>query len=219
MVALGLGWAFSVFTPAARAVSPSPDAMVESRRWVAAAFEGTVAPAPTPGMEVLSNYDLIQKNARFGKPLKLAGTKYTRGLFCHANSKIVVRLPSPGKNLRGDRGCGQQRADRGRPGERRVCRAGGWEGRLSFGRPEGGPARRAGQGGSGRRHGVHPGGQRFGRRIRLRSGRLGRRQDHSGRRAEHLARRPGGGGRTRGGRSPRAPSSPLSTTASLPRNS
>jgi alpha-galactosidase len=96
---LGLAWAFSALSPAARAVSPSPDAMVESRRWVAAAFEGTVAPAPTPGMEVLANYDLIQKNARFAKPLKLAGTKYTRGLFCHANSRIVVRLPSPGNTF------------------------------------------------------------------------------------------------------------------------
>ncbi len=97
--ALGLVLTLGVYTPAARAVSPSPDAMVETRRWVAAAFEGTVAPAPAPGLEVLANYDLVQKNARFAKPLNLAGTKYARGLFCHAPSKIAVRLPGPGKSF------------------------------------------------------------------------------------------------------------------------
>jgi alpha-galactosidase len=74
--------------------------MAESRRWVSAAFEGTAASAPAPGMEVISNFDLVQKDARFSKPLKLAGTRYDRGLFCHAPSKIIVRLPSPGKTFK-----------------------------------------------------------------------------------------------------------------------
>ena len=60
-----------------------------------------VAPdaAPRPGLEIVANYDAMQKNARFGKPLKLAGKAYSRGLFCHAPSKIVVRLPGPGKTF------------------------------------------------------------------------------------------------------------------------
>jgi alpha-galactosidase len=70
--------------------------MAEARRWASIVFVGDAAPAASrPGVEVVANYDLIQKNARFGKPLNLAGATFTRGLFCHANSQIVVRLPSP----------------------------------------------------------------------------------------------------------------------------
>ena len=46
-------------------------------------------------LEIVANYAAIQKNNRVGKPLKLAGKTYSRGLFCHAPSKIVVRLPGP----------------------------------------------------------------------------------------------------------------------------
>ncbi len=89
----------------ARAVSPSPDEMLEARRFVVAAFEG-VAPktAVQPGLEVVANYDAIQKNNRFGKPLKLAGRTYSRGLFSHAPSKLVVRLPGPGKTFQSEVG-------------------------------------------------------------------------------------------------------------------
>ncbi len=78
----------------------SPDGILEARRFVAGAFEG-VPPntAVQPGLEVVANYDAIQKNNRFGKPLKLAGKAYSRGIFCHAPSKIVVRLPAPGKTF------------------------------------------------------------------------------------------------------------------------
>jgi len=79
------------------ALDVSPGELAEAHRWVTACFEGTTASvALDPGLEVLSNYDLVQTNARFGKPLKLAGMKYADGLFCHAPSRIVVRLPAPG---------------------------------------------------------------------------------------------------------------------------
>ena len=75
----------------AHAVSVSPDEMLDARRFVAAAFEGGVPKTDAqPGLEVVANFDAVQKNARFGKPLKLAGKAYARGLFCHASSKIVV---------------------------------------------------------------------------------------------------------------------------------
>ena len=80
------------------AVSVSPDELLEARRFVSQVFEG-VAPdtAPRPGLEVLANYDAVQKKTRFAKPLKLAGQPLERGLFCHAPSRIVVRLPGPGQ--------------------------------------------------------------------------------------------------------------------------
>jgi alpha-galactosidase len=76
-------------------MTASPDELAEARRWTSTVFAGAPAPAALrPGLEVVANYDLIQKNARFGKPLNLAGAKSTHGLFCHATSKIVVRLPA-----------------------------------------------------------------------------------------------------------------------------
>jgi len=86
-----------VNAPLAYGVTVLPDETATSRRWVAAKLEGVVAPAPRPGLEVAENYDAVQKNTRFGKPLRIGGKPYTRGLFCHANSQIVVRLPGAGK--------------------------------------------------------------------------------------------------------------------------
>ena len=62
------------------------------------AAHGPAAPA-APGLVVLANYGAVQQNARDGKPLRIAGKTFTRGLYCHAVSKIVVRLPGPGKSL------------------------------------------------------------------------------------------------------------------------
>ena len=81
-----------------QAVTVNPGEMAETRSWVSAKFEG-VSPIPPldPGLEVVVNYDAVQKDARFGKPLKIVDTQFRHGLFCHATSKIVVRLPGPGK--------------------------------------------------------------------------------------------------------------------------
>ncbi len=81
-----------------QAVTVNPGEMAETRSWVSAKFEG-VSPVPPldPGLEVVVNYDAVQKDARFGKPLKIVDTQFRHGLFCHATSKIVVRLPGPGK--------------------------------------------------------------------------------------------------------------------------
>ena len=99
-LAAALALLLAVAPSAARAVTVSPGEMAEARRWAAAVFEGAaVSGAVDPGLEVVANYDLVQRDARFGKPLKLAGANHARGLFCHADSKIVVRLPSPGKTF------------------------------------------------------------------------------------------------------------------------
>jgi alpha-galactosidase len=84
---------------AAPGVTVSPDELATCRQWVAAKLEGVILPAPNPGLEVVENYDAVQKNARFGKPLHLNNRSYTRGLFCHAQSRIIVRLPSPGRTF------------------------------------------------------------------------------------------------------------------------
>jgi alpha-galactosidase len=98
---IGVVVAMLFLAPRASAgASPSSDEMLEARRFVAAALEGVAAPAGVrPGMQVVANFDSIQKNHRFGKPLKLAGKPFARGLFCHAPSKIVVRLPVAGRSF------------------------------------------------------------------------------------------------------------------------
>jgi alpha-galactosidase len=84
----------------AEAVSPTPAEMAEARRWVVAAFEGVEdAKTPEVGLQVLANNDAVQPNARGGRPLKIGDKQYTRGLYCHAVSKVVVRLPGPGKKF------------------------------------------------------------------------------------------------------------------------
>jgi len=84
----------------AAAVEPSVDELVTARQW----FESTLGGAqtvwlPDPGLEVAMNHDRVQKNARFGKPLHVGKETFTRGLFCHAPSVIVVHLPGPGRTF------------------------------------------------------------------------------------------------------------------------
>jgi len=81
-----------------RAVEPAPAEMDRARRWVAAKFEGVVAaPSIKARIEVVANHGPVQVNARGGKPMRIADKQYTRGLYCHANSKLIVHLPAPGK--------------------------------------------------------------------------------------------------------------------------
>jgi len=54
---------------------------------------------PQPGLTVLANNDPVVRNERGGKPLRLGDTTHARGLYCHAVSKIIVRLPGPGKTF------------------------------------------------------------------------------------------------------------------------
>jgi alpha-galactosidase len=85
----------------ARAVTPSADELATARQWTEAAFgESSALTWPAPGLEVQANHDPVLKNNRFGKPLKIGEQVFERGLFCHAPSRILVRLPGPGKMFR-----------------------------------------------------------------------------------------------------------------------
>ena len=50
--------------------------------------------APKTGLNILANYDFVECNGRRGKPLNFSGKEHTRGIFCHAPSTLLVRLPS-----------------------------------------------------------------------------------------------------------------------------
>ena len=85
----------------ARGVDVTPEEQAAARGWIAAKFEGTVPAGPRgPGLLVLANHDPVLKNTRGeGRPLTIAKTAYDRGLYCHAVSHVVVRLPGPGKTF------------------------------------------------------------------------------------------------------------------------
>ena len=81
-------------------VAVDPAEQIEASRWVAAKFGGVVASQPSrAGLVVLANNDPVQLNSRGGRSLKIVATQYSRGLYCHAVSKVVVRLPGPGKSF------------------------------------------------------------------------------------------------------------------------
>jgi hypothetical protein len=78
-------------------IAVSPSELAEVRRWSAAKFEGRqLAPAVEPALVVLANHGAVQKNARGDRPMRIVDKEYSRGLYCHAPSKIIVRLPGPG---------------------------------------------------------------------------------------------------------------------------
>ena len=80
-------------TPAQRsqARSVTPDEM-------AAKFEGVQEPTWTEaGLVVAANHGPVRKNARGASPMRIVDAQLDRGFYCHAPSKIGVRLPAPGK--------------------------------------------------------------------------------------------------------------------------
>jgi len=83
-----------------QAVSVTLEELDEARQWSAAKFEGAPAPhAAEPALIVLANHDPVWKNGRGPRPMHIVDKEYTRGLYCHAFSKIIVRLPSPGASF------------------------------------------------------------------------------------------------------------------------
>ena len=66
-------------------------------RWLGAKFDGvdptaSVA-APKVGIEVVKNHDPVLVDKRFDKKLKIADKTFDKGLYCHAPSELIVRLP------------------------------------------------------------------------------------------------------------------------------
>ncbi len=58
------------------------------------------APGPAPpGLDVYANHDPVIAVTRGSRPMKIGDRAFDRGLYCHAPSKISVRLPGPGKRF------------------------------------------------------------------------------------------------------------------------
>ena len=103
----------AVIMPLASRGKPAETVRLEEMRqkdqWVKVNFVPTKAPASKPaqhtvteqiGLLVLENHGPILKNGRpDGRLLKLGDTEFKRGLICHAASRVIVKLPSPGKSF------------------------------------------------------------------------------------------------------------------------
>jgi alpha-galactosidase len=95
--------------PSSWAATPTADELARASHWIAENFtpakaipaaETEAAAATRPGLVVLANHGQVLLNGRpDGRPLKIAGTVFRRGLLCHAVSRVVVRLPGPGKRF------------------------------------------------------------------------------------------------------------------------
>ena len=83
------------------ATAPAPEEMAEAHRWIAAKVEAPADGARREsGLVVLANHDAVPRNTRGGGRLLTIGkTPYPRGLYCHAVSKVLVRLPRPGRTF------------------------------------------------------------------------------------------------------------------------
>jgi alpha-galactosidase len=77
----------------------TPEELSERDAWAKAWFSPPGEATRPIGLVVLANHYPVIRNGRGGEPLSIAGKKYSRGLYCHANSKVVVYLPAPGKSF------------------------------------------------------------------------------------------------------------------------
>ncbi|MBN2210636.1 MAG: alpha-galactosidase [Sedimentisphaerales bacterium] len=67
---------------------------------MAATFPGIESiPAPDTGLIVKSNLIPVQQDARIGNPFTIGNIRYYRGLFCHAYSEVIVRLPASAQSF------------------------------------------------------------------------------------------------------------------------
>ncbi|MBI2297924.1 MAG: alpha-galactosidase [Armatimonadetes bacterium] len=82
------------------ATQPTARELLTSQRWATDHLAPTDAGPAGPGLIVHANHGAVQPDARGAGPLKLGAVTFPTGLYCHAPSRIGVRLPSPGARFR-----------------------------------------------------------------------------------------------------------------------
>ncbi len=99
-----LCWAGVVGSPC-WAIAPSPAELDAASRWAAAKFDGVQKPASQEqGLIVLANHGPVQIDGRGNEPLMIGAKSYQHGLYCHAVSKVVVRLPKAAESFHAEVG-------------------------------------------------------------------------------------------------------------------
>lgn len=103
--------ASSVFAAPISEPVPSAGALRWERQWLTKhLLSGRLRPAPavatqdTPaapeqGLDVMANNGPVTENGRGPHLMKIGNREYSRRLYCHAVSRIELRLPGPGKRF------------------------------------------------------------------------------------------------------------------------
>jgi len=99
LIRAALMGAIAMTASGAAATTATQEELETSREWLRRHWGSTKAPRRQVGLLVLANNDPVTRNNRGGRPLRTGGKEYRRGLYCHAVSKVVVYLPSPGKSF------------------------------------------------------------------------------------------------------------------------
>ena len=95
-----------------------PEEMARKESWVEQRLEPPRPGGASSGLIVVRNHGPVTCNGRGSQPLTIGEKRYRRGLYCHAVSKVVVRLPSPGGAL--DAIVGVDSNDQTKPGRGSV---------------------------------------------------------------------------------------------------
>ncbi|MBN2128982.1 MAG: glycoside hydrolase family 127 protein [Sedimentisphaerales bacterium] len=77
----------------------APAEMIEMRKWVGAKFENVAQTEPSGSLTILEHFDVVWRNCRVDRPLRLGVSQYRRGLFTHAPSDVLVKLPGAGREF------------------------------------------------------------------------------------------------------------------------
>ena len=80
---------------AAWAVTASSGELLTAQQWLAAQFPSAQPAAAPVGLLVLANHDPVIRNSRGDRPLTIGDQQFSRGLYCHAISRVQVFLPGP----------------------------------------------------------------------------------------------------------------------------
>ena len=92
VTAMGLGVA------ATQAFS-TPSEMLDMQAWVNAKFGDAAQSPPLGSLQILTHFDIVWQNCRVDRPLTLGNREYSRGLFTHAPSDVLVKLPESGREF------------------------------------------------------------------------------------------------------------------------
>jgi len=106
----------ALFCASARGGEPGEDR--QARTWIEKALLGKTVAAPAAGLEVRrQDHETLHVNQSVLKtPLKIGNKPFVRGLGTHATSRIVVRLPSPGRRFEAQAGVDNNHDTAGKKG-------------------------------------------------------------------------------------------------------
>ncbi|MDR0328861.1 MAG: NPCBM/NEW2 domain-containing protein, partial [Planctomycetaceae bacterium] len=114
---------------AAEYTAPTPAEIAQARDWFIKHWRPPQEPAAPPaGLTVYANHDPVRLRRPGATDMHIAGIKYDRGLYCHANSNVGVVLDKPGKTFTAVVGIDSNPDTRGGKGSVRfVVKVGGEE--------------------------------------------------------------------------------------------